>query len=89
MPGTAYVVPSLGVHLLVRDEVPGEVADELPTTLHRDGGADTEVVWFLSETRDRQAPTSDADPGLWVVDAEARVYPLVDDLDVPLDLAVP
>ena len=91
VPGTAYVVPSLAVHLLVRDEVPDDVADQLPTTLHRDGGSDTEVVWFLSDTGDRHAPTSDsdADPGLWVVDADARVYPLVDELEVPVELAVP
>lgn len=89
VPGAAYVVPSLGLHLLVRDEVPADVAGQLPDTLHLDAGPDDEVVWFVSDTGGRDTALADPDPGLWVVDAEARAYPLVEELEVPLERAIP
>lgn len=83
VPGYALVVPSLELHVLVRDEVPEEVAAGVQDSLDRRGGPHEDRSWVL-EDRD---PPGSAQGALWAVDTEARVYPLAPELDEEIDFS--
>lgn len=77
VPGEAVVVPALEASLLIRDEVPGEVAERAADSLARDGGPDDDLA-RVAVGSSPQDPDAEA---FWVVDAHARVYPLADPIE--------
>ncbi|MFP4636671.1 MAG: hypothetical protein ACLFRD_12470, partial [Nitriliruptoraceae bacterium] len=80
--GEALLVPSLELHLLIHDEVDDSTAERIAATLHRPDGPDRDLAHVLEH------PRPDGGTQLWVLDADARAYPLARHLP-ELDISRP